>query len=333
MIDSVCFYIPETKTNRVPFFIGDSSRLAPRRIPDRFDRKFVVTLQPSKHRIKVQASLPKLLQGHNVFGSNKMFDLCLAVTELVYEGLELEMTDRERDLLIRRGFRVGRADLTVSFPVGSEANVIAVLYEIRNQLLAKGQKISSYENAMSLETVYVDPRSSWISIKFYNKYLELLNNSPLPFDLSMRDRLLDAAKSLVRMEITMRWAALKYYGLDWADAWSTKLVREIVCKHLTEFNFTGIVKGSVDLPDLNDLKPDLRTTYGLWASGADVRRHYHPATFKRRQHDLLALLDVDIGRRPRSSPPMSLRTVLSPTKMRFNYPRWLRQAEGVFTVQ
>jgi hypothetical protein len=149
----------------------------------------------------------------------------------------------------------------------------------------------------------------------------------------MRDRLLDAARVLVRMEITIRSTALTYYGLQWADAWSIEVIRKIICDRLKQFHFTGIVKGAVDLLDLEDLKPDLRTTYSLWASGVDLRRHYHPQTFKRRQKNLLELLEVDIGRRPRSVPPISMSKVFSPTRMRFNYPKWLRQAGGVFATR
>jgi hypothetical protein len=46
-----------------------------------------VSFNLEKRELCIETSIPKLLQGHNVFGSNRVEYLCLAVLDLIYQRL------------------------------------------------------------------------------------------------------------------------------------------------------------------------------------------------------------------------------------------------------
>ena len=91
----------------------------------------------------LETSLPKTLQGHNVFGSNNLEMLCLAVIKLVYTQLGVKFTKDEEREIREAGIRLGRLDITCSFWLESTEMVAQVLEYLYEQFRAEGNSTLS----------------------------------------------------------------------------------------------------------------------------------------------------------------------------------------------
>jgi II/X family phage/plasmid replication protein len=290
-------------------------------------RAFAAT---SGTEIDVELSLPKWVQGHNLFGINQISRLCAEVAAEVCKALGITLTTADLERLNRHNYHVSRVDTTGSFDVGSQANVMAVMAEIRLQLLAQGNKIVVHEGPCGgIETIYVGKSKRGATMKFYNKYLELQAH-PLPLDLPNRAQILAKAKALIRFEIMSRSQPLAEKGLKRSDDWSINQVRKLLLDRFSQFKFTGKIKARLDAEEIEGLKPRLKMIYGLWRDGADMQKHVAPHSYRRYRKELL-LFSIDIGRSPASGgATLCLEDLLAPERMIITWPKHLGRIGAIY---
>lgn len=344
MLDTVKFKIPVSKSVHQDIFAGKpkasgqkSRRRTCRKIPDPFTgKRFQVRPGNSDNAVVVEMSLARLLQGHNVCGPNNLQRLCFGVAREVYRGLELKKTAIRYRRLKRHDYELLRVDLTGSFDVGSQKNVKAVMNEIRLQLLAQGLEITVHESRRTgIETLYVGKNSKRSTLKFYNKYRELLAN-PLADNVPGRDQILEYAKGLVRVEYTLRSTELRDMraarkGLNHAKRWDKNTVRKLLSDRLAKLKFTGEVRSLLDAEEVEGMKPAHRTTYLLWHDGIDLQKYYAPKTYAQSRKKIMEKHGIDIGR-PSDHPGtvLSLKELLSPENLRLSWPTRLRRSGAIF---
>lgn len=345
MLDTIKFKIPVSPADHQKTFAGKplkggkaSRRRSCRRLPDTFTgKKYQVRPGNSGDAVVVEASLPRLLQGHNVYGPNKLHRLCFAVAKQVYRALGLKRTSVWLQRLKRHNYEVLRTDLTGSFDVGSQENVKAVMKEIRVQLLAQGLDIVVHEGPAGIETIYLGKNSKRSTLKIYNKYLELLAN-PIPADVPGRDLILEYAEGLVRVEYTLRSAELRdarrvnRKGLDRANRWDKETVRKLLHDRLAKLKFTGEIRDNIDIEEVEGMKPAHRTAYLLWQDGIDLRKYFPTATYARYRKQILEKHQIDIGR-PADQPGtmLSLTELLSPENLKISkWPMKLQQCGAIY---
>lgn len=345
MLDTIKFKIPVSPDDHQMIFAGKplkggkaSRRRSCRRLPDSFTgKKFQICPGNTGNAVVVEASLPRLLQGHNVYGPNKLRRLCFAVAKQVYRGLGLKRTSSRLQRLKQHDYEVLRTDLTGSFDVGSQENVKAVMKEIRVQLLAQGLDIVVHEGPDGIETIYLGKNSKRSTLKFYNKYLELLAN-PIPAAVPGRDLILEYAKGLVRVEYTMRSAELRdarrgnRNGLDRANRWDKETVRILLHDRLARLKFTGEVRDSIDIEEVEGMKPAHRMAYLLWHDGIDLRKYFPRTTYARYRKQMLEKHQIDIGR-PADQPGtmLSLAELLFPQNLKIsNWPMKLQHCGAIY---
>lgn len=282
-----------------------------------------------KREFWTETSIPKLLQGHNVFGSNRLQYLCLEVARLIYNHLGLRFTRRERRQIEGRRIRLGRADTTCSFRMASPEEVPITIEACWEHLRAEGLDWSAYGND-DFESVYKQQHSTRITEKFYAKYAELMvKRHGIPDCVAQRPLVLEYAKYLVRFEVTWRAPELRRLGLEHADQWTPQIVRQIIMERLDRLNLQGAIRERLAPKHLDNLNKGDRVFYDLWAQGSNLRPNRHYSPLKRTRQNLLKH-GVDIFRRPATGNDIALNELLTEENAYFVGPKGLTRRGAIF---
>lgn len=288
-----------------------------------------------KREFHFEASLPKLLQGHNVGGSNRLEFMCLHAARLIYLQLGLRFTNGECNEIKRHRIRLGRVDGTIYWLLASALMIPDIQEAILEQLRAEGFKWSAY-GKFEIETIYNQQNSGRVSDKFYNKYLELQVHK-IPVRVTERDWILKFARSVLRYEVTWRGkelARLKIDGvnmdLNYADSWDLQILKQLMNERLKKFNFQGIIKDRMADKKLDNLNSSCKMYYELWAQGCDLHQHRANRTLTRARDYLLEHHHVDIFRSPGMGCDIQLNELLTIKKARAGVPKYLTTRGAAF---
>lgn len=298
-----------------------------------------ITLRPNRDRTGVilETSVARLLQGHNVCGTNKMQRLCYQAARRVHKLLDLEKTASKVKMLKDHDYDIFRADVTGWFNAGSQANVVSVMAELDLQLTAQGVDLVVHKNRNGIGTIYIGKHSRHATLKFYNKYLEL-KHSGLPDWLSDKEKkaILEAAKPLVRVELTLRLPALNTRKVESltedltlrkSSDWSVKIARQLLDKAMARYTFHGHIRAQLDPEEIEGMTELEKMYYSLHQRGINLAQVMEKRSFKKWRTRLLRLYRIDIGR-PVSdtpAPDLSLAELLAPSKLMMNWPTKLRK--------
>lgn len=293
--------------------------------------KIKVYFNLEREEIWLDESLPKILQGHNVFGSNRLEMLCLNVIKLIYSELGVKFTQEEEQKILEAGIRLGRLDITCSFWLESPEMVTQVLEYLYEHFRAEGKAWSAY-GSNDVETVYNQQHSTRVTDKCYNKGKELaVKGRSIPATVPQRQRILEIARYLLRFEVTFRAKELVGLGLNYADCWNADQVKAELLTRIKQFKFQGVIRPRLDVEELPGLTDNYRTFYRLWADGANLRKHRKYRTLHRIRNKLLEQHQVDIYRRAKTGCPVPLREVLDPGCAYYSAPKSLLRSGAIFT--
>lgn len=280
----------------------------------------------------LETSLPKALQGHNVFGSNNLEMLCLGVIKLVYAQLGAKYSKDEEREICEAGIRLGRLDITCSFKLESPEMVAQVLEYLYEQFRAEGKVWSAYGSA-DVESVYNQLHSTRVTDKYYNKGKELRVKAKakgIPERVPQRLRILNMSKYLLRFEVTYRAKELADLDLDYADCWDRARVISELHARIRTFNFQGVIHPMIDADKLLGLNDSCHTFYHLWSEGANLAKHRKYRTLDRARELLLQEHQVDIYRRAKTGCPVPLKEVLDPELAYYAAPKSLIHTGAIF---
>lgn len=291
-------------------------------IPVRFDKM--------KRTMCVELSLPKLFQGHNVFGSNDVHGLSLKAIEFIYQSIQTPCTSAEIQAITEAGIRLRRLDTNCTFLLPNRHMVGETLDEIMHHLVATGKQWAAYGRD-DVESVYNQIHSTRVSDKFYDKYAQLQQRgASIPTTVEARDKVTACAQHALRFETTWRGKELDDLGLDYTDRWSSKLVRKMIAQRLEGFQFSGMIRQCLNERELEGLNQTSQMFYGLWTEGAHLRRHRRCRTLRRTRDLLLEAYGVDIYRSRDSRHVRSLAQLLHPDNAYYFAPRSLVRAGAIY---
>ena len=339
MIDTCKFYVP--LTDRVRFALR-AAQDAYHPTVKIYHNRFFVKASPGTPKIKVYfslergkfwvaTSLPKVLQGHNVFGSNRLEMLCLNVIKLIYSELDIKFTHDEEKQIREAGIRLGRLDITCSFKLKSPEMVAQVLEYLYEQFRAEGKAWSAY-GSTDVESIYNQLHSTRVTDKYYNKGKELaVAGRSIHLAVPQRQRILELARCLLRFEVTFRGKELAELGLDYADCWDAARVKAELLTRIDKFNLQGVIRPKLEVDELNSLNDSCRTFYRLWADGANLGKCRKWRTLDRARNSLLEHHQVDIYRRAKAGCPIPLNDVLDPHNAYYAAPLSLVRGGAIFT--
>jgi len=288
-----------------------------------------------KREFHIEASLPKLLQGYNVGGSNRLEYMCLQVAKLIYKQLGLCFSRRECREIKHHRIRLGRLDGTIYWLLASEQQIPEIQEAIWEQLRAEGFNWSAY-GKFNFETVYNQQHSTRVSDKFYNKYAELLIHK-IPACVAEREWILEFARRILRFEVTWRGKELKRLEinginreLNYADSWSRQILKTKINERLEQFNFQGALEERMATTQINNLNQCCKTFYELWSQGNNLSKHRDYRPLANARDHLLEHHQVDIFRRTGVGCDIPLNEILTIENARVAVPKYLSRRGAAF---
>lgn len=230
--------------------------------------------------ILIDGNPAKFLQGHNIFGTNDLLGLNLEFFSRVCESCGLDPSPEDINSWKTGDYTLLRIDITTSFKLPSQNDVMAWIRAASGLSRGKHQNISAYSG----ETIYLGQNSRRISLKIYNKWRELKKH-PLPDFLPFKKKLEDYALPLLRSEVRLLSMELKRRDLAKADHWKNpEVIHEIIAERIGTLKMNEKIR--LADKEIEQLPPRLLGVYELWKQGSDLRNIYPKATFYRYRAEL-----------------------------------------------
>ena len=281
-----------------------------------------------KKQMWLEASLPKLLQGHNVFGYYRLQEMCLEVIKLIYKQFGLDFSTSERKKVVEHRFRLGRVDTFCSFRMVSLDAVHQCVEEIWIQQRSSGNKWAVYGINDFVETFYKDQHSKRVANKFYAKGPELLVNK-IPSCVVERELIIQYAQKLIRYEHTLRQSDLKRLDLDYADLWAPEKTKIMLMQRISNLNLQGEINQQLTVDKLEGLSKGEMAFYDMYAQGVNLRRSrtYTPVKNAR---ESIKKLGVDIFRPLGAGSKIALNTLFTRENAYFRGPKKLTRKAAMW---
>jgi len=342
MIDTIKFRAPlsEALLNAVVAKYKDTQALNRPYILEKIQTRFgsfTVKIYIIEGYIEMELSPSKHMRGHNVVGTNNITKLLNGVMKMIYRHFSLRDTANDHAFYKQHGFTLLRVDLTASFIVESQAEVVNTMSLIRQHLLILNHNVVVHETPEGAETIYIGKASSRSSVKFYNKYLELLHSNKgngkaaiaiksLPY----YDEILSYAERVVRFEFTIRSPELKYRSLNNSLVWDANKVRVLLQEKLCKLGLSSQLIAKLPTEVVDDLNDVKLNKYEQWLDGINLRKTLLPATFTRYRKYFLTF-GLDIARTRVLAPQgAALTRRLSVAKMHVGYPKRFVEMGAVY---
>lgn len=243
--------------------------------------------EPFTH-LEISGNPAKWFQGHNLFGSNDLHALALALLhDLVQRHPYMTPLPSDFEAWSTGDCRLTRTDLTESLMLGCLAECLAWLRSAEQTAhlahRGRGQLVKG-------STLYFGKNSRRWALKIYAKGQEIRAKGhqqksllDLPHAQAWADRVL-------RAELTLRSMELKRLGLSRLSDWTLRDGVESVTAQLL-FDKLGTLtmttKSSLSQEILDTLKPSLRCVVAAWEAGTDLRSTLPARTFYRHRKELL----------------------------------------------
>lgn len=244
----------------------------------------------SNWRVYISGNPTKFLQGHNVYGHVDMIGVIRDFIKLVLEKLELDIFTINR--IMKDSIQVTRLDITQGYLMDSNKAVIDWLRSCSQYMTGKNQTVDSGS------TLYVGKHSRRVSIKVYNKAVEMLAHRKT-FNLSDEtfDKLHGIASCLLRFEVTLRGMKLNDLGLNFLGKATNEMYERDYHRAIEKMNLPEnleLIKNDVHL-----LPSKYVGIYHLWLSGADIKEAMSRAQYYRYRKFFLDKFNLDLSMPPR----------------------------------
>ena len=255
---------------------------------------------PDQRTLYLSGNPVKLLQGHNLFGSDDVNGLYLHAGCFIRKNVGLFPSPESYDSCEFTKPHYSRLDLTRSYRFDTQTEV----KEFIRHTAGTARSRHGAAQLFGSETAYFGKNSRRWSLKIYDKHEELMKNTPkfvkgirkiLP---CLEDELVEWSNGILRLELCLRGQELKAVNQqiandispDWPGIWESYFQR-------IQFNENATMTTQIPLL-LDALKPTQRHVYESWKDGKDLRAIYPKNTFYRHRRSILAALGVDIATPP-----------------------------------
>jgi II/X family phage/plasmid replication protein len=247
--------------------------------------------------IWVSGNPAKWFQGHNVFGSDDLKGLVLAMLHRICESVGVVPSADDLMLWDAGIIRLSRVDVTESYDLG---NVGRVRNAIRSLDATANLKHRGRGHFKGDSITFGKGSRRW-SLTFYAKGPEL-GVHPISDTLAAKPQLLAHADGLLRAEVRMLGLELTREHLEYVLYWSHNSASEVHQRMLAGLEIAEA--SMLDPAVLEALPLRLNAVYQLWVDGHDLRAMYPKNTFYRHRRGLLAF-GIDIAvKQERRTPDM-----------------------------
>jgi II/X family phage/plasmid replication protein len=235
----------------------------------------------------------KYIQGHNVFGTDQLIPLLLALLdELWWPYLYDVNFDQLREEVSRGNFEVLGLHINYSFDAGSSMRASALMDALAIKSRTRKGKAQSDGG-----TVYWNKskrKNRWL-IKSYIKEEEILKG---PKKQRLKEHLQgqgieEYVSGLVRVELEIYKQELKeQHGLLWGYQFTPQVIENLFAQYWERIEMS--TQAQIASDELASLPRHIRSTYLSWQGGVNPRSLMSKPTFYRHRKELLSY-GVDIA--------------------------------------
>ena len=228
----------------------------------------------------------KVLQGHNIYGTDDIHSLLYATLELTISKFNLDIDIRE---IFIDDINLIKVDVNYSYFLKNERHV--------EMWINSAERTASLPYAgrgvlKSNTSLVFAEKSKHYRFKAYGKHQEL--NARRKDSKDLPQGLIDFTHNILRVELEAK-RILKAKGLNHLRNWTLETPRKLFNEYLSNMN----ISDNVVVPDdkLHLLTPTQQTVYRNWLDGYDMKTLYPKTSFYRFRKTLKEKISVDIALR------------------------------------
>lgn len=261
-------------------------------VRSRFGSDAALTSHRGRGLLFIEASLPKFLTGQNFIGTEKLLERTIELVDQVLKRARIELEPHEVRRYRSGNFTFTRVDYANHLWCGSHEQSVVFRNALHRRSMAKTWACAEHH----AHTLHWSEHSKRRTLKAYLKYPEMQARTMSPL-VRWRTKLLKLSRGLVRFELTLRGPELKRLApegvpLDRPGAWSPRIARELLTKHVTAVLPT---KGqSIDITGMENLKRATRMRLQLWMLGHTSAFDEVPRARRDDRREILMHTGIDI---------------------------------------
>lgn len=236
----------------------------------------------------------KLLQGHNIFGTNDLIGL---LRGLIIQISKKGIIDLSSGLQSIPNSRVVRIDITESLRFETQTHVRAYIKQLSQ--LAHTRNGRPFQKGWTLK---FQPGSKRWVLTVYSKGDELQKHLPHP-EFKHTDYIQSEADHLCRIELKLLSKELRDLGLQTVNQFTSEKISELYADYVGRIDMSETIEITSDV--LNSLPKTVRHTYLAWKSGISVQAEMTVPTFYRHRSQLMKI-GVDISVPYQDAPAMNI---------------------------
>lgn len=243
--------------------------------------------------LSVSGNPVKVLQGHNLAGTTKLFALLKRLYDVLRsEGPDLELPPRPSEI----EFDLRRLDITRMFYPVTETENGTRAFILANDIInhyERNARTRAGKGLLRGKTLYFgNAKTRYWKGKMYAKGAELDAHPPKDLRLKLKHGkdLRDYAEPLIRCEIQ-----LNDKTIDQIDACDFIDCEPLFDRFWDRIEVVGMSQIEQTRDNISKLPTQYRCTYYDWVNGVDLKAEMTHNTFYRHRRFLLRALDIDIS--------------------------------------
>lgn len=259
---------------------------------------FVTSLDDG-NRMNIRCCPLKVLQGHNVFGTNSLKNIWRRLIVEVFRKLGISPPDRQLRKLLRGEFDVDEMHITHRYRVDNYPMVGKFIGHIKRYA---SESLFSASLTKGVGVRLTSPNRG-VTCLIYDKHLEFCDKRTKEHkyleaaagELSdTASKLLEAlSEKSIRVELKLDKEYLRQNHLNRGKNWTSKKALEVFQAEFAALRLAEMPA----MPELTRLYAEiedlrLRAVIILWAHGEDLTAHYSPTTvrkYRRAAHERLGI--------------------------------------------
>lgn len=234
----------------------------------------ISVVSENNNELRITGSPLMFLQGQNVFGTNNLKALVHQVALDTARQLGIKPTKADIQSWKKGLFSVIRLDVTYNFLIPSRESVVDWLTEAGSSVGTGKQRVDLIRSSSSqlVETIMVGKSSCFNSVKFYDKYRQLLSKKgmlKIANTNPVMGQLLANTRQLLRCEIRFNRNYLVKHKLTQGKDLTPAVLRKIFFDKLKAVHLgTGAILPKAEVDNLTKSE---RLVYKLWLQGGSIK--------------------------------------------------------------
>lgn len=289
----------------------------------------VSSLNDGSH-IRIRGCPLKVLQGHNVFGSDDVRLLASALICKVLDHLEIAYTDQQQLAWGTGDFGIDAIAITHRFPLPDHVTVKQLNKHMSAHTRRTVQPVWCHD-AVGTHVVFRSLGETWLfhdtlqEIKIEKARAAPHLRAIVGDDVDdVLDRLGEEASGTAHVELRVYEKRLAKLGLNRGTAWTPARAHELYMEELSLFwleDYDPIKRRAASPADIAD--SGLRRTVALWAHGEELADLFEPSMLEDHRSKILDAIGIDITHDAPVFEELSLEQIFCEENAMCAFPSWV----------